>query len=270
MKFSIITINYNNRQGLQRTMRSISAQVKREFEWIVIDGGSSDGSRELLELNSHVITYWCSEPDKGIYNAMNKGVLYAKGDYCLFLNSGDELCDSNVMKTVGEIPFQSDIVSFDMYVDVKSLYGYRTSPDDVNAYWLYDNSLYHPASWIRRDLLIKLPYEEKYCMVSDWIFFYEALVMCYSSYQHVAIPISVFYRDGISCNPTHVQHAIKEKKQYLQTRFPEKYIDDKEKDSSFHYISSGISRMSPFSQKVMRYVFLFLIKLDKEVLNRHN
>ena len=87
---SIITINFNDKIGLQRTFDSVFAQDFNDFEYIVIDGGSNDGSKELIEENTDKISYWISEPDKGIYNAMNKGIKVANGEYLLFLNSGDK------------------------------------------------------------------------------------------------------------------------------------------------------------------------------------
>lgn len=270
MKLSIITINYNNLLGFQRTMNSILTQTTRDFEWIIIDGGSTDGLKELLTQNDNEITYWCSEPDNGIYNAMNKGVQHANGEYCLFLNSGDILCAPNIMEKISEISFQSEIVSFDMYVDTQTSKGYRKFPDFVDAYWLYDHYLPHPSSWIKRKLLLSIPYDETYRIISDWIFFYEALVMCDCSYQHVATPISVFYRDGISCDPIHMEQAYMERKRYLQTRFPKKYIDDKEKNSSFHYISVGTSQMSSFCQRIMVFVYRLVVNLDQKIFNRHN
>ena len=82
---SIITINYNNINGLQNTLKSVFCQSRHDFEWIVIDGGSTDGSKELLEKYTNRINYWVSEPDHGIYEAMNKGIKVAKGDYLQFL-----------------------------------------------------------------------------------------------------------------------------------------------------------------------------------------
>ena len=137
MKFSIITINYNNSKGLKRTLDSIISQTCHEFEWIVIDGGSSDGSRELIEQHQDSITYWCSEPDKGIYNAMNKGVNKATGDYCLFLNSGDHLCNSKVVEHLISIPFSADIVSGDIYIDGYSHAHLRKSVNNINALWIF-------------------------------------------------------------------------------------------------------------------------------------
>lgn len=94
---SIITINLNDAAGLRRTAESITAQKSRDFEWIVIDGGSTDGSLDVITEYEHHITRWVSEPDKGIYNAMNKGVRSATGAYLQFLNSGDALVDADVV-----------------------------------------------------------------------------------------------------------------------------------------------------------------------------
>ena len=85
-KISIITINYNDLKGLQKTFNSVVNQSNKDFEYLVIDGGSSDGGKEFLEQNSDQLAYWISEKDSGIYNAMNKGIRAATGDYLLFLN----------------------------------------------------------------------------------------------------------------------------------------------------------------------------------------
>ena len=84
-KLSIITINYNNEKGLKSTIRSVVEQTRKDFEYIIIDGNSTDGSVNVIKEYSQHITFWVSEPDKGIYNAMNKGVEKASGEYCLFL-----------------------------------------------------------------------------------------------------------------------------------------------------------------------------------------
>ena len=87
LKLSIITINYNNNNGLQKTVNSVLSQTYDNYEYIVIDGGSDDGSKAFIESQASHMDYVVSEPDNGIYDAMNKGIKKAKGDYCLFLNS---------------------------------------------------------------------------------------------------------------------------------------------------------------------------------------
>ena len=98
MTLSIITINYNNRDGLQKTIDSVISQSFNDYEWIVIDGDSNDGSREIIEQYCDRFAYWCSEPDSGIYNAINKGLSHATGEYVQFLNSGDWLYSDNILE----------------------------------------------------------------------------------------------------------------------------------------------------------------------------
>lgn len=97
-KFSIITINYNNKEGLRKTIESVVGQSFRDFEYIIIDGGSTDGSIEVIKEYAGKVDYWVSEPDKGIYHAMNKGVLQAHGEYLNFMNSGDEFYNNGVLQ----------------------------------------------------------------------------------------------------------------------------------------------------------------------------
>src|SRR4051812_22804100 len=97
-RLSIITINYNNVSGLRKTVESVVNQTSQDFEYIVIDGGSTDGSVDVLKQYAKKIKYWISEPDKGIYNAQNKGILKATGEYCHFINSGDYLVKNDVIE----------------------------------------------------------------------------------------------------------------------------------------------------------------------------
>lgn len=262
MKLSIITINYNNCKGLERTLHSIQSQTCHDFEWIVIDGGSTDGSKELILQHQDAISHWCSEPDNGIYHAMNKGVAKAIGDYCLFLNSGDELCDSHVIERLQSASFSADIVSCDMYVDGIGRKNLRKSVESVNAYWVYDNTLYHPSTWIRQEVLKKCPYHEEFRTISDWVFFFEALVLQKCSYQHIPFPVSVFYKDGLSCNPNYHDMAVVDKYNYLIKLFPERYVKDKEERTSFYYISLQTGRMTSAGQFLMCLLYRVIAFID--------
>ena len=90
-KLTIITINFNHKEGLKRTIDSIVNQTFIGYEWIVVDGGSTDGSKELIEQYKDHFAWWCSEPDKGVYNAMNKGISHATGEALprLYISSGE-------------------------------------------------------------------------------------------------------------------------------------------------------------------------------------
>lgn len=119
MKLSIITINYNNIEGLKRTINSVISQTWHDFEWIIIDGGSTDGSKEVIEQNKQHLSYWCSEPDKGIYDAMNKGIVKANGEYINFMNSGDGYASENILLNVFTQNHEGDI----LYGDWIKVYG---------------------------------------------------------------------------------------------------------------------------------------------------
>lgn len=223
MRLSIITINYNNKLGLLHTMTSVIGQSRKEFEWIVIDGGSTDGSRELIEQNARHIAYWCSEKDGGIYNAMNKGIRKASGDYCLFLNSGDCLADSNIVDQVFNHELDKDIV-FGYMLDSfakKSLMDLKT--DNLSLVDLLQKSLPHPASFIKRELFAKIGmYDETYKIVSDWKFFLQAIVIENVSLKYIPLAISIFDTSGISSQ-------IKRSKEYqmvLEDLFPPRILKD--------------------------------------------
>ena len=108
---SVISINYNNAAGLKRTIESVIHQTSADYEYIIIDGGSNDDSVAVIEQYASQIDYWVSEPDSGIYNAMNKGVSKANGEYCIFMNSGDSFADDNVLIDVLKIGLKTDVVT---------------------------------------------------------------------------------------------------------------------------------------------------------------
>ncbi|MDO5332354.1 MAG: glycosyltransferase family 2 protein, partial [Bacillota bacterium] len=185
MKLSIITVNLNNCDGLKKTIESVIAQTFTDFEWIVIDGGSTDGSKELIEQNSGNLAYWISEKDNGVYNAMNKGVYHAAGSYILFLNSGDYLTDNSVLETVFSNEYDSDILYGDIIIcDGANIIERRAYDDILSFSYLLKWSIGHPSSFIKRQLLIDFPYNESYKIVSDKEFFLKQALWG-ASFQHV-------------------------------------------------------------------------------------
>lgn len=199
MKLSIITINYNNRDGLQKTVDSVVSQTYKNFEWIVIDGGSTDGSRELIEKYQEYFAFWCSEPDKGIYNAMNKGIKVAQGEYLLFLNSGDYLVNSFVLEDVVKMGLDADIVFGYIRDSISNEEILNLKRDNVTLVDLLQKSLPHSASFIRRELFdIVGLYDEKYKIVSDWKFFVQAIIIHNVTLKYIPLGISYFDASGIS------------------------------------------------------------------------
>jgi glycosyltransferase involved in cell wall biosynthesis len=198
-KISIITINFNNLQGLIRTVESVVNQTWREFEYIVIDGGSTDGSAEFIESQAGNIDYWVSEPDRGIYNAMNKGIAKATGEYLLFLNSGDHLYDKEVLVKSFIHLNTYDLVCFDMEVLGNEKPSVFSAPDTVRFSDLYFDFLPHPTTFIKKELFVTVgPYDESFAIISDWKFFILALFKYNCSYKKINETLSTFYAGGIS------------------------------------------------------------------------
>src|SRR5690348_5936351 len=116
-RLSLITINLNDLQGLRKTLDSIFTQTFTDYEYIIIDGGSTDGSLEEIKKSQDKLVYWTSEKDEGIYNAMNKGIVKAKGEYTLFMNSGDYLYSEDTLNKVFENANNEDLIYGDAMVD---------------------------------------------------------------------------------------------------------------------------------------------------------
>lgn len=199
MKLSVITINYNNRDGLRKTVESVVNQTCRDFEYIVIDGGSTDGSVDVIKQYADNIDYWVSEPDKGIYNAMNKGIAVAHGEYLNFMNSGDCFYNCNSIAEFVNLQANEDIVFGNM---VDSNTGKRMgciSSDNITAADFLNASLPHQASFIHKDAFEKYGlYDEKYKIASDWKFFFCAIVFMSAPIKYVNITFAKYDNEGIS------------------------------------------------------------------------
>lgn len=199
MKISIITINYNDKEGLKNTIESVVCQTYNDIQYIVIDGGSTDGSVDIINQYSNKINYWVSELDKGIYNAMNKGIDVANGEYCLFLNSGDYLFDNKVIERLVPHLKSEDIVIGRIYFLNGKSYSKINNP--ISMLKFYNSSIPHPSTFIKRELFVSEKYDETLKIVSDWKFFLKKIVIEECSYKIVDNIISCFNSDGISsCN----------------------------------------------------------------------
>lgn len=197
MTLSIITINYNNRDGLKKTINSVLAQTWTDYEWIVVDGGSTDGSRELIEQYQEHMAYWCSEPDKGVYNAMNKGIAQAKGEYMNFMNSGDTFYETETLQKVFAERRTADV----LYGDWMQIYKDHTSlqhfPSPVEIYGLWCKNICHQAMFIKSRLLRMKGYDESLKIYADWKRWIE-LALYGVTFEYVPHPVCRYDMDGIS------------------------------------------------------------------------
>lgn len=226
-KISIITINYNNARGLEKTIESVVAQNYCDLEYIIIDGGSTDESVEIIKKNKTVINKWISEKDNGVYNALNKGIKIATGDYLLFLNSGDHFYNSEVLNLNTKHIDVQDIIIFDIH-----LYGLgkdyiHRHPDELHFSFLFEETFAHQSVFIKRSLFDEIGlYDENLKIVSDWKFFIYAIVSG-ATYKFVHNVLSTFYFGGISSTVQGTRIRQKERETILKEEFKLYYKDYK-------------------------------------------
>lgn len=259
MKLSIITINFNDAQGLEKTIQSVISQTYNDFEYIVVDGASKDGSVDVIKKYSDSLTHWVSEPDTGIYNAMNKGTRMASGEYCLYLNSGDVLADSDVLEKAFNYNFTEDIVSCICLDFDKKHEWLKIPPTNVSLFTFIGGSLPHPTTFIKRGLINRLGgYKEEYRIMSDWCFFLDAMIIHKSSYRTLDIVLSKFNCFGISSTTAYIETA--KSRAYMKELFP-RIMED------YHpYNDEAVYNVLQWMQK--HRIIKNIIVLPFKVLNR--
>jgi glycosyltransferase involved in cell wall biosynthesis len=235
-KISIITINYNDAEGLGKTLTSVAAQTYTNIEHIIIDGGSTDSSVEVIrEYEQSLISSpspfasrlkWISEPDKGIYDAMNKGVAKSSGEYLLFLNGGDALASPTAIEDV--IPYLNDtdfVIGRSYFSNEGKQCGASPllSEKDMSMYYMYLHGINHQSAFIRRNLLIDTPYDTNVRISADWLFFVQTIVMQSATVKFVDLFFSDFDLTGVSSNNAVV---LKEREEVLKKLLPERIARD--------------------------------------------
>lgn len=207
MFLSIITINRNNAEGLKKTLESVASQTCRDFEHIIIDGASTDDSVEIIKdyvasLAGKNVSYWVSEPDSGIYDAMNKGIEKANGEWINFMNSGDTFFNSEVLKKVSEYPKNGIDVLFgdSIEIDGNQKIECICSPDSNDL--LKHPTYRHGASFVRTEIHKEYPFDlskRQLGFALDYNFIYQLKI---NNYKFKKIPtfIMIYEKDGVSSN----------------------------------------------------------------------
>ena len=197
MKLTVVSICLNNKEGLEKTIQSVINQTFFDkIEYVIIDGGSTDGSKEVIEQYQDMLAYWCSEPDGGIFPAMNKSIEHINGDYALYLNSGDILNKNNVIERVyGEL--DKDIVYGNEY-KVNNKRTLARFPDNLNENFFKKSALPHQSTFIRTELLKEHNYSTDWKVLGDWSWLRERIMVDKVSYKHLNFPISDYDLNGFS------------------------------------------------------------------------
>jgi glycosyltransferase involved in cell wall biosynthesis len=272
-KLSIITINYNNKKGLEKTLESVFNQVFKEFEFVVIDGGSTDGSKELLLEYKDKITYWVSEKDNGVFHAMNKGIKVATGDFVIFMNGGDTFySETTLSEVVPELNYQFDVYYGNNYKESANSKRLKTYPEKLNFSFFYTSSINHQSTFIRKSLFEEhFYYNEEYKIASDWEFF--TYIICYKNvpYKYLKKTISVYDFNGISSKPEFADVFQKEKLQSIQKYFPAFVNDYKDVNelNSKRFLQFQFIKKHKIAWRILKIflslILLFLPKLSKDI-----
>lgn len=239
MKLSIITINYNNAEGLRKTLASVASQTYANIEHIIVDGASTDGSVDVIkeyenQLNithSTIHLLWSSEPDNGIYDAMNRGIRKATGEYVQILNSGDLLAAPDVtermmaalqMKGDGVELLYGNMVKYD-YTNNRTLG--KSTEVEYSLRQYYTSTMNHDCCYIRRDLFETYGlYDESLKIVSDWKWFLQTIGLGNVKPIYVDIDVTIFDASGIS--ETNLALRNQERRQVLAELMPPAVLAD--------------------------------------------
>ena len=205
---------------MRKTIESEVAKSISGIYLLFIDGGSTDGSIEVIKEYAGKVDYWVSEPDKGIYHAMNKGVLQAHGEYLNFMNSGDEFYNNGVLQEVAP--------SLDSDIDVGTL-GQGTEVCGcqnvhIRRMELIRRTVLQPASFYRKELFDENRYDESYKIVSDWKFYIQTLIFNNATFRNIRSIVCRFVPGGVS--ETDAGTRDMERKRVYKELFPDRMMKD--------------------------------------------
>lgn len=239
-RFSIITINLNNREGLKKTIQSVMGQECGDYEYIIVDGGSTDGSVDTIREYEHFITHWTSEKDSGIYNAMNKGLARARGEYVYFLNSGDFFHSPHVLSNIHQIGICPDIIC-GRVVTFGNGFQKLSPPWEYDSFYFIVSNFCHQAMFMKTQLCKRYPFDETYRICADKKMLLSLLLQESASFMHTNNLIAYFDLSGISNTATNV--LIAENTRSLEEALPPVILND--------YRLLLPSRLSPYYMNLL-------------------
>jgi len=256
-KISIITVNLNNAEALERTIQSVIRQTYNNYEYLIMDGASQDKSPDIIKKYADHIDYWESEKDTGIYNAMNKAIRKATGDYCYFLNAGDCLASADTLSNVFEVEgYDAPFICGHQINDFgdrqeKSPAKNRT----LTVFDFYSGTIKHQATFIRRDLFYKYGlYDESLKIIADWKFFLKTIGFHNEQPVYVDTDIVIFAWDGISTHPRTAELHKTERQRVLDEYLPASVQKDYQRlqeVSHYAYIADAMKKNS-YLDKIIR------------------
>ncbi len=226
-KYTIITINYNNGKELHHTIESVINQSFRDVEYIIIDGGSTDDSVDIIKQYDEHIDFWISERDRGIYNAMNKGLKHAHGEYVNFMNSGDSFYSPHVLEEIDRQISDADILFGNVCNSISGhIYGGIPASSDVTFLTLKKEILCHQGTFYHRSIFDRHPYDESLKLIADWKVNVQAIIFDNCKAKVVDTIVANYDLTGMSS--TQSQLHAEERRKVMSELFPERILKDYE------------------------------------------
>lgn len=189
-KITVVTVCYNAVKEIERTLNSVISQTYDNLEYIVVDGGSKDGSLDVINKYERGINVWMSEPDKGIYDAMNKGVTLASGDYIIFMNAGDCFFNDEVLND--SVSKLGDLYPDSFYGDVIYQYTYGNKYVHAKEISYIENDMVcsHQSIFVKTNLLKNRPFDLQYKLAADYNFIL-SIYLSGASFKRIELPVSI-------------------------------------------------------------------------------
>lgn len=271
MLLSVITINRNNSKGLQYTMQSIVGQGFKDFEYIVVDGASTDNSVDIIKLfEPDSRLHWISEPDKGIYNAMNKGIRMAQGDYVVMINSGDALIHSNVLERMSDqlrLKGNPDILYGNIikrWPNGRTLRDPQFTDGNITMFNFYTGTINHVGTFARRALFTTVGYyDEDMKICSDWAWFLNSIALHGAKVSHCDIDTVFFDMTGVSeSDGKHAGLIRQERRQVLEATLPQGILADYDRYASDIRVCRRLHR-HPVAWRLVRLIERLLFKWER-------
>ncbi|MDA3843103.1 MAG: glycosyltransferase family 2 protein [Candidatus Kapabacteria bacterium] len=220
-KLSIITVCLNEAKTIEKTLKSVIDQTFTDYEYIVIDGDSTDGTLEITDEFRDRIDIVISEPDTGIYNAMNKGIKKATGEYVFFLNAGDNFLNKHVLQLLFSKAPSADLVYCDMSVQINNGFVLRKqTPKSITKAFMYADSIPHQATFTKKEMFVKhANFDESYKVAADYELSLNLIFSQNISTEYYPLIISEYNLLGISASEEHrkqfFEERLKAQKKYL-------------------------------------------------------
>ena len=256
-QLSIITVNLNNADGLEKTILSVINQTDQNFQFVVIDGGSHDDSLEVITKHKNRIDIVISEKDSGVYAAMNKGIRVCNGEYIYFLNSGDHFYDSEALKKMRYNLGFEDLIYFKIEKKNDVSTKIVNYPEELRFSDFYIGGICHQAVLIKKNLFHKVGYyDEDLKIAADWKFFILALFKFNCTSKRIDVLVTTYYLGGLSSQYS----DLEEREQVLRNDF-QRFVEDYDNFIYYRKIMHSnrfraleIAEKSNFGKKMMSLV----------------